>query len=201
MFSVLGVQPELGRALTSIDDRLDAPRALVISHGLWTSRFGGRPDALGQSVLIDDQPHTIVGVMPASFTFPSRESTFWAPLRFEGELLSDRSNYYLDAIARRRAAVSIDEVRAEMNGIAAQLAKAYPDTNARNGATVIQLRDQVTRQARLTLWALTGASLCMLLIACTNLASLLLARALDHIASSRCGRRSGPDASASSASC
>ncbi|HTM32704.1 MAG TPA: ABC transporter permease [Vicinamibacterales bacterium] len=180
VFSVLGVQPELGRALTSIDDRLDAPRALVISHGLWTSRFGGQPDALGQSVLIDDQPHTIVGVMPATFTFPSREATFWAPLRFEGELLSDRSNYFLDAIARRRAGVSIDEVRAEMNGIAAQLAKAYPDTNARNGATVIQLRDQVTRQARLTLWALTGASLCMLLIACTNLASLLLARALDH---------------------
>ena len=180
LFGVLDVRPEIGRTLTSLDDRLDAPRALVISHGLWTSRFGGRPDVLGQSVLIDDEPHTVVGVMPASFTFPTRESTYWAPLRFEGELLSDRSNYFLDVIARCRPGVPIDEVRAEMNGIAAQLARAYPDTNARNGATVIRLRDVVSRQAQLTLWALTGASLCMLLIACTNLASLLLARAVDR---------------------
>jgi predicted permease len=180
VFGVLEVRPEIGRTLTSLDDRLDAPRALVISHGLWTSRFGGRADVLGQSVLIDDQPHTVVGVMPASFVFPSRESTYWAPLRFEGELLSDRSNYFLDVIGRRRPGVRIEDVRAEMNGIAAQLARAYPDTNARNGATVIRLRDVVSRQARLTLWALTGASLCMLLIACTNLASLLLARAVDR---------------------
>jgi len=180
VFGVLGVPPEMGRTLTSVDDQPDSPRTLVISHALWATRFGGRADVLGQTLLVDDQPHTIVGVMPATFSFPSRAATFWAPLRFTGELMSDRSNYFLDSIARIRPDASIEQVRAEMQGIAAQLAQAYPDTNARNGATVIGLRDEVSRQARITLWALTGASICMLLIACTNLASLLLARAVER---------------------
>lgn len=179
-FGVLGVAPALGRTLTTIDDRLDAPPALVISHRWWMTQFGGHPGVLGQSVLLDDEPHTIVGVMPASFNFPSREASFWAPFRFTGPPAEDRTNFYLDVVARLKDGVSIAQARAEMQGLAAQLAQAYPDTNARNGATVIEMRDQVTRQARLTLWALAGASLCMLLIACTNLASLLLSRALDR---------------------
>ena len=180
VFGVLGVPPALGRTLTGIDDRPDTARGIVISHRLWTTQFGGRADVLGQSIRLDDEPHTVVGVMPPSFNFPSRETTFWAPLRFTPELLEDRTNWWLQVVARRKDGVSLDQARAEMKGIAAQLAEAYPEANARNGVTVIDMRDQVTLQARLTLWALAGASLCMLLIACTNLASLLLSRTLDR---------------------
>jgi putative ABC transport system permease protein len=180
VFSVLGVAPSLGRPLTTIDDQPASARTLVISHSLWMTQFGGRHDVLGQSVLLDDEAHTIVGVMPASFNFPSRQTSFWAPLRLTGPLLEDRTNWYLNVVARLKDEVPLEQARAEMKGIAAQLAMAYPDANARTSATVIDLRDEVTRQARLTLWALAGASLCMLLIACTNLASLLLSRTLDR---------------------
>lgn len=180
LFSVLGVQPVLGRTLTEIDDRLDSPMTLVISHALWQTQFGGRADILGQSVLLDDQPQTIVGVMPASFTFPYRETDYWSPFRFSGPNFEDRTNYYLNVVGRLRDGVSLQQARAEMTSLATRLAEAYPDVNARNGATVIGLRDEVTRQARLTLLALAGAALCMLLIACTNLASLLLSRTLDR---------------------
>ena len=180
VFGVLGVPPALGRTLTTIDDQDGTARGLVISYRLWTTQFGGRADVLGQSVQLDDEPHIVVGVMPPSFNFPSRETSFWAPLRFTGELMEDRTNWWLDVVARLKDGVSLEQARAEMQGIAAQLAQAYPAANARNGITVIEMRDLVTRQARLTLWALTGASLCMLLIACTNLASLLLSRTLDR---------------------
>ena len=147
----------------------------MISHSLWMTQFGGRRDVLGQSVLLDDEPHTIVGVMPASFNFPSRQTSFWAPLRFTSSLLEDRTNWFLNVVARLKDEVSLEQARAEMKGIAAQLALAYPDANARTSATVIDLRDEVTRQARLT----PGPGRCVplhALIACTNLASLLLSR-------------------------
>jgi putative ABC transport system permease protein len=177
---VLGVQAAVGRALTSVDDLEDRPKALVLSHPLWQSRFGGSSRVLGQSVLLNDEPHTIVGVMPPQFNFPSRETAFWAPLRFSPDDMADRGNWFLNAVARLKDDVPLARARAEMSAIASRLALAFPDTNARNGATVIALRDQVTGQSRLLLWALAGAALCMLLIACTNLASLLLSRALDR---------------------
>jgi putative ABC transport system permease protein len=180
MFAVLGVPPAMGRTLTSADDRLDAPMTVVISHALWQRQFGGRADILGQSILLDDEPHVVVGVMPASFAFPRRETAFWAPFRFSGQSAEDRTNWYLNVVARLRDEASLQQARTEMSALATRLAEAYPDANARNGATVIELRDEVTRQARVTLWALAGASLCMLLIACTNLASLLLSRTLDR---------------------
>ena len=121
------------------------------------------------------------GVMPPSFNFPSRETSFWAPLRFTAQAAGGPHELVAaTSSARLKDGVSLEQARAEMKGIAAQLAQAYPEANARNGITVIDMRDQVTRQARLTLWALAGASLCMLLIACTNLASLLLSRTLDR---------------------
>jgi predicted permease len=180
LFAVLGIPAALGRTLTALDDRPDLARVLVLSHRLWTTRFGGTADVLGQSVLLDNEPHTIVGVMPPHFNFPTREVAFWAPLRFTPEQLADRANWYLHGVARLKPEVTLAQARAEMNAIAARQAQAYPDTNARNAASVIELRDEVTRQSRLMLWALSGAALCMLLIATTNLASLLLARALSR---------------------
>ncbi|MGE0463768.1 MAG: ABC transporter permease, partial [Vicinamibacterales bacterium] len=180
LFSVLGVPAALGRALTSMDDAREMPRVMVLSHRLWMTRFGGSPDVLGRTVRLDDEPHTIVGVMPPHFNFPTREAAFWAPKRFTDYDLEDRTNWYLHGVARLKDDVTLAQARAEMSTIAARLAETYPDANARNGAAVIRLRDEVNRQSRLMLWALAGASLCMLLIACTNLASLLLSRTLDR---------------------
>ncbi|MEZ5287617.1 MAG: ABC transporter permease, partial [Vicinamibacterales bacterium] len=180
LFSVLGVPAALGRTLTSIDDDPGAPLTVVLSHRLWSTAFGGRPDALGQTLILDDAPHTVVGVMPPHFVFPDREVSLWVPLRFTGDTMADRANWYLNSVARLADGTSIEAARTEMNGIAAVLARAYPDTNARNGATVVRLRDELSASSRLLLWALVGAALCMLLIACTNLAGLFLARSLSR---------------------
>jgi len=180
LFATLGVPAALGRGLTTADDRDGAERVLVISHRLWTTQFGGQSSTIGQSVLLDDNPHVIVGVMPPHFNFPSREAAYWAPLRLNASQLEDRTNWWLHGIGRLKTGVTLTEARAEMNTIAVQLAQAYPAANERNGIAVVTLRDEVSWRSRQMLWALAGAALCMLLIACTNLASLLLSRALGR---------------------
>jgi predicted permease len=180
LFATLGVPAALGRGLTTADDRIGAERVLVISHRLWTTQFGGQATVIGQSVMLDDIPHVIVGVMPPHFNFPSREAAYWAPLRLTPSLLVDRTNWWLHSIGRLKDGVSRTEAQAEMSTIAAQLAQAYPAANERNGIAVVALRDEVSWRSRQMLWALAGAALCMLLIACTNLASLLLSRALGR---------------------
>ena len=180
LFATLGVPAALGRGLTTADDRNGAERVLVISHRLWTTQFGGQSTVIGQSVLLDDTPHVIVGVMPPHFNFPSREAAYWAPLRLTPSQLVDRTNWWLHSIGRLKDGVTVSEARAEMSTIAAQLAQAYPEANERNGIAVVTLRDEVSWRSRQMLWALAGAALCMLLIACTNLASLLLSRALGR---------------------
>jgi len=180
LFGVLGIPAALGRTMTSIDDAEGSPRVMVLSHRLWSTAFGANPDVIGQSVRLNDEPHLIVGVMPPHFNFPSREASFWAIRRFTAADLEDRGNWFLHGVARLKDDVTLAQARAESSAILARLAEAYPDTNARNGAAVVRLRDEVTRQSRLMLWALAGAAVCMFLIACTNLAGLLLSRALQR---------------------
>jgi putative ABC transport system permease protein len=178
---MLGVGPLVGRLFTDKDDDPGAPRTVILSYGLWRSEFGGRPDVLGKSVRLDEVEHVVIGVMPPTFTFPTREAQLWTPLEFiadNGD--DDRGNNYLQVLARLRPGVSIESARAEMNVIAEQLERQFPKENRDARATVHRLRDQVSSQSRLLLFALGGASLCVLLIACTNLASLLLARVLKR---------------------
>ena len=176
IFSVLRVQAALGRTLTSIDDLDGSQRAVVLTHRLWQAKFGGDPGVLGRTVILSDVPHVIVGVMPSRFEFPTRDVEFWTPFRFSPNDLRDRTDTYLDVVARLKSGVSLDTARSEMKVIAAQLERAFPKENAQTSATVIYLRDQVSSRARTLLIALAGAALCMLLVACTNLANLLLAR-------------------------
>ena len=178
LFPLLGTRPLLGRVFAEADDRAGAPGTLLLTYGLWRRRFGGDPAVVGRKVILDDAPYVIIGVMPRAFIFPSRESQAWTAMRFGEEDFAERDNCYLQAIARLRSGVSLEQARAEMQLVAAQLERTFPKENAHNGARVIRLRDEVSPQARLLLVALFGAALCVLLIACTNLASLLLARAL-----------------------
>lgn len=178
VFPVLGVQPFAGRTFTAEDDRDGAAGVLVLSHSFWQSQFGGDLSALGKKVLLDGSPHVIIGIMPAGFYFPNRDTQLWRPLQLSPGDMEDRNNNELDVIARLKPGVTLEQARAEMTGIAAQLERAYPEENAKTGATVLLAQDRVSSQSRLLLVALLGASLCLLLIACTNVANLFLARAL-----------------------
>jgi len=180
LFETLGVSAALGRAFVSADERDVSTKPVVLSDRLWRTTFGGRAEVLGTTLRLNGESHVVVGVMPGGFDFPRRDNDVWLPLSFVPDDLADRSNVYLQAIARLQPGVSLAEARAELNVIAAGLARAFPEANERTGAAVIQLRDEVSRQSRLMLIALVGASACVLLIACANLASLLLARAVQR---------------------
>ncbi len=179
LFTMLGVQPRLGRWIAPADDRDGAPRTAVLSYGLWQRVFGGDTGVLGRKVNLDGMPHVVIGVMPPKFHFPDQETELWTPFQFAESAYEDRNNNYLDGVARLRPGVSLDHAKAEMNVIAGQLRRQYPKELEHTGASVNLLQgDEITDQRRLLLMALAGAALCVLLIACSNLANLLLARAL-----------------------
>jgi predicted permease len=178
---ILAVAPVLSRIFIDGEDVPGAQRTVILSHALWRSEFGGRPDVLGTKVRLDEVEHLVIGVMPASFTFPTRETQLWTPLELSADNGDDdRANNYLHVLARLNPGVSLEAARSEMNALTAQLEREYPKENRDNRATVHLLRDQVSAQSRLLLVGLSGASLCVLLIACTNLAGLLLARVLKR---------------------
>lgn len=178
MLPMLGVQPLLGRIFTPEDDRDGAPGTLLLSYGLWQDTFGGEANVLGQKVVMDGQPYTVIGVMPQSFYFPDRQARMWTAMRFAPHDFDDRLNNYLFGIASLKPGVSLEQAQAEMRTVTAQLAAAFPRELACTGATVVHWRDDISPQSQLMLKALLGAALCVLLIACTNLANLLLARAM-----------------------
>ena len=178
VFDILGVRPVLGRLFGPEDGAPGAAGALVLSYGLWQARYGGEAGVLGRQVLLDGVPHVVVGVMPPGFRFPNRDTELWVAKQFVDDDFVERTNYYVYGIARLRKNVSLAQARAEMRLVAAQLERAFPDDNAQTGATVDGLRDGLSPEARLLPLALLGAAGCVLLIACTNLTSLLLTRAM-----------------------
>lgn len=180
LFPMLGTQAALGRVLFQTDESDTAPQTIVLSHQLWQTQFGGTAGVLGRQVVLDEAPHVIVGVMPPGFHFPSRTIQFWTPLRLPPDVFEDRSDTFLYAIAKLKREVTLDQAKSHMRLVAAQVEQAYPRDNARTSANVFRLRDEVSQQSRLLLIALLGASACVLLLACSNLASLLLTRALNR---------------------
>jgi predicted permease len=181
VFPILGVAPSLGRYFSEDDDRDTAPGTVVLSDRLWQSEFGGDPAILGRKLILDDGPYTVIGVMPRSFYFPTRDALLWTPTRFSGSNYQDRTDNYIYGVAKLRAGVSVERAGAEMRTIASQLSQAYPTELAHVGATVVRLRDDnIGGQTKMMLFVLLGAGLCVLLVACTNLANLLLARAMTR---------------------
>jgi predicted permease len=178
LLPTLGVSPMLGRGFTAEDDVDGAPGTLLLGYSLWQTQFGGDPAVIGRNVLLNDEPFTIIGVMRRAFRYPASTSTFWMPMRFGERDYSDRTNHWLEAVARLRRGVSLAQARAEMDVITARSRQQYPAENKEVSADLRLLRDQVPDQSRMLLYALSGASACVLLIACANLANLLLARAL-----------------------
>ncbi|MGE0814620.1 MAG: ABC transporter permease [Vicinamibacterales bacterium] len=179
LFETLGVPAARGRTLVEGDESAAVP-PVVVSDSFWRTVLGARADVLGTDLVLNGAAHTIVGVMPPAFDFPDRDIDVWTAMRFTAELLEDRSNVFLRAVARLRPEATRARAQAELDGIAAALARAYPEANDKTGAAVTDLREMVPRQTRILLLALVGASCGVLLIACANLASLLLARAAER---------------------
>ena len=180
LFEVLSVQPVLGRAFTGSEDQPGTPATAVISHALWQRRFGGAPDAVGAVLTLDDRPVHVIGVLPATFsflTFPAATDV-WLPLGadpFGGRRFA-RGARSMGVVARLREGASLAGARVEVDTIAAGLAAANPRFNTGRRIIVVPLREQVTRGVRDGALVLLGAVACVLLIACANVAGLLLAR-------------------------
>ncbi len=178
LFPLLGIQPMAGRMFTSDDERTGAPGRVLVSYGLWQAVLGGDANVIGRKVILDGAPFTVIGIMPRDFYFPSRTMDLWTPLQFPNDAFQDRNDNYLDVVAKLRPGVTPEAARAEMAVITAQLEHQYPRENKQHGATLNRLRDEISDRSRLLLQALAGAAICVLLIACANLANLLLARGL-----------------------
>jgi predicted permease len=180
VFEILGARAAIGRLFTAADVSETAPATIVLSQTMWRMNFAGDPAVLGRTVRLDDEAYTVIGVMRADFNFPTRATEVWLPLRFRPNDFNDRDNNYLKVIARLRPGTTVDAARAEMAIVSERLERAYPKENARTGATITDLRDGLPSQTRVLILALFGASLCVLLIACTNLASLLITRVVSR---------------------
>lgn len=174
-FAVWGVMPALGRGFAAADHQEGAPPIVVISDRFWRGRFRGDPSVLGRLIRVDSQSFSIAGVMPGSFRFPDREVDLWLPRIYDRFAQSRVVTWYV-GIGRLKSGVRLDEARANLAVVQAQLAEQYPDTDREIGARIMPLKESLVGSVRGSLWLLFGAVSVLALIACTNIAALLLFR-------------------------
>lgn len=173
---VLGTPLHLGRGFRAEEDVPNAAPVVIVSHNFWQQQLGAREDVIGQSILLDEQPHTVVGVLAQNLRLPAIASgELVRPLRAEKD--QGRGNFFLQVIARLNGGFSLDEAQSEFAAVQRQLALAYPETNEGLGANVQSLHEALRGNQRPQLLALLGAALFVLLIGCANLSNLLLVRA------------------------
>jgi len=177
LFEALGTPAALGRTLRPSDDREGGERVAVVTHGLWLRHWGADPGLVGRSVTVSGKPYTIVGVMPAGFALPEHRVELFLPalVAYPSDAL-DRDVHYIRPVLRLRRGVSIETARAEVAAIFRRLAAAYPDSDTGLDPHLVSLHERVVGDSRTALVALSGAVGLVLLIACSNIASLLVAR-------------------------
>ena len=176
-FRTLGVVPILGRDFFAGEDLPSGPRTAMMSYTTWQHRFGGRRDIIGQAVSLSDVPYTVVGVLPKGFNFALRGTPeFWAPFHAESECDLRRSCHGMYGVGRLKDGVSLAQAQQDLEGIATQLAKVYPE-NRGQGAAIMPLSEAVVGTVRPILLVLLAGAGLLLLIACVNVSSLLLVRA------------------------
>lgn len=175
LFEILGIAPILGRTFTADEDQPDHDQVVILSYGLWQRRFGADPSALNQTVLLDNRSRTVIGVMPKGFQFPEVAEA-WGPLALNTKIYT-RTDHGLSAIARMKPTVTLEQAQAEMISIASNIETQNPITNEGLSVNVIALRAGLVGDYKKALLILLGVVGLVLLIACVNVANLLLARA------------------------
>ena len=176
-FETLGVAPAAGRTFAPDEFVSGRDRVAVLSHGVWQRRFGGDPAVVGRTVLLDGDAYRVAGVMPATFRFPEDGPDAWVPLVFSDNVSTQRGAHYLSVVGRLKSGVTLAQAQADLQAIGADLARKYRDTNEGHGATATPLRDSLVKAVRPALLTLLGAVAFVTLIACANVANLLLIRA------------------------
>ena len=174
-FSVLKVSPLIGRGFTDEDEKDGAPCVAILSYGLWQRHYGGQANVIGETLTLDDEHYEVVGVAPRGFDFPRKGTDIWVPKIFAASEVHDRNSYYLNVIARLKTGVSLDHAQSELNVFAHNWAESYPE-NRSLALTLMPLRDTVVQGFQQALVVLQAAVAFVLLIACVNVANLLLAR-------------------------
>ena len=181
VLKVFGIAPALGRFFEPADDAVGAPRTVILSHSLWQQLFAGSQGALGQPLRLNGDDYTVVGVMPANYEFVSPwsrsdEPHLWLPLAFDEKVRARRDSHYLLGIARLKDGVTVAGADAEVKTIGARLTELYPNSNSNKKFLVRSLHFEMTRNVGKQVWLLSGAVALVLLVACGNVASMLLAR-------------------------
>ena len=177
LFSVLGVSPALGRDLHADDNVPGSAHVAILSHGFWLRRFGADTGIIGQQIQLNGETYTVAGVMPEGFLYPDRNAQIWVAWQFTQEELANHGSHFLQVIARLKPGVSLQAANTELAMIAKHIEREHPDSNAKVGAYAVPLRDHLAGDIRPAILVLFGAVCFVLLIACANIANLLLARA------------------------
>jgi putative ABC transport system permease protein len=182
LFRTLGIGAMKGRTFLDEEDQPNAQPVLVISHGFWQRRLGGRDDVLGKSLCLDDRNYTIVGIMPPDFLFPHRvpQAEVWVPLQVNDRFLMKRNDRILSVVARLKPGKTIEHARAELSMIAMRLSLQFPDTNSGWGVYAVKFQDSVVGEFHANLLILLAATGFLSLMASANIANLLLAHAFKR---------------------
>ena len=176
-FTTLQVVPRLGRGFFAEEDSSAASHVVVMSDGLWKSRFGSDPQILDHKLLLDGENYTVIGVAPPGFHFPDLDDQIWVPLALSPAERENRGSHYLEVFARLKPGATLHQAQAEMSVIAKNLTELYPQSNAGQTVSLVPLQEDLVGPVRPTLFVLWGAVGLVLLIVCANVANLLLARA------------------------
>ncbi|HEV7684075.1 MAG TPA: ABC transporter permease [Pyrinomonadaceae bacterium] len=179
-FPLLGVQPALGRGFAADEDAPGAARVVVINHNLWQQRYGGEQNIIGRQLLLNGEKYSVIGVMPAGFQFLDSKVGLWVPIAFTSEQLTQRNRHYLSIVARLKPSVTVAQANAEVQTIQQRISRDHPDEAGRINAYAMPLRDEVAGDVRRPLMVLSVAVAFVLLIACANIANLLLSRAASR---------------------
>ncbi len=179
-FDVVGVRPRLGRAFQTGEDEAGRNRVALLSHRLWQRNFGGDAGVVGKEISLNGENYTVIGVMPQEFRFPSRLTELWVPLVIPTDQVNNRDNHWMFTLARLKPDVGFEQAREQMINIARRLEQQYPDSQAGRSVFLIPLQEEMVRNIRPALMAMLFAVGFVLLIACANVANLLLARATSR---------------------
>jgi putative ABC transport system permease protein len=180
LFPMLGVRPSSGRLFLPEEDAPGALKVALVSHALWMRRFGGDPGLVGESIRLNDEKYVVIGILPPDFQFLRKSTELWIPVAFSKQELANRDAHYLTVAGRLKPGVTLQQAQADMESVARRIEEANPISARKLRVVLVPLREQLAGDVRPTLIVLLVAVACILLIACANVANLLLSRAIGR---------------------